>query len=269
MPLYMDRHDLPGATAADVARAHASDVAVSGQHGVHFLSYWFDAENGSVFCLAKAPSSEDVQSVHAQSHGSIANEVITVSEQDVLRFLGQVHEPTDASEITRAFRVILFTDLEGSTSLLDGLGESAYMILLTEHDLIIRRALATWRGREVKHTGDGLMISFEEVGNALGCALEIQARFAERAGQPGTIELRVRIGMSAGEPVYRDNDIFGRAVNLAARACAAASGTETLVTDEVRMHPAAASFTFGAPTALELRGFGEPVQVSRLLAQRD
>jgi class 3 adenylate cyclase len=56
-------------------------------------------------------------------------------------------------------------------------------------------------------------------------------------------------------------------VNLATRACAAATGAETLVTDEVRLHPEAAPFTFSAPTAVELRGFGEPVLVARLLAE--
>lgn len=267
MPLFMDRHDLPGATAADVAKAHASDVAVAGMRDVQFLSYWFDRDTGSVFCLAKAPTSEDVQAVHAASHGSIANDVITVSEDDVLRFLGKVHEPADEQEISRAFRVIMFTDLEGSTSLLDELGEAAYMVLLTEHDLIIRRALAAWRGHEVKHTGDGLMISFEEVGAALRCALATQAAFAERTARGETPELRVRVGISAGEPVYRDNDIFGRAVNLAARACAAADGCQTLVTDEVRTNPDAAGFGFSEPSALELRGFGAPVQVARLLSE--
>ena len=58
-------------------------------------------------------------------------------------------------------------DLEGSTSILEAVGQSAFMVLLTEHDLIIRRALVAPRGREVKHTGDGIMASFDDVASAL------------------------------------------------------------------------------------------------------
>ena len=51
----------------------------------------------------------------------------------------------------------------GSTELLERLGQAAYMKLLAEHDLIIREALIKWKGREVKHTGDGFMVVFEDV----------------------------------------------------------------------------------------------------------
>ena len=65
------------------------------------------------------------------------------------------------------FRTIMFTDLQGSTSILQSVGQAAFMVLLTEHDLIIRRALVASRGREVKHTGDGIMASFDDVASAL------------------------------------------------------------------------------------------------------
>ena len=200
MPLYMDRHDIPGATAEDVAMAHASDLAVAGRHGVQFLAYWFDQDTSSAFCFARAGTPDAVQAVHAESHGLLPNEVIMVEEKDVLSFLGKVQDPADAKQLTSAFRAILFTDLEGSTSLLDRLGEAPYLILLTEHDLILRHALAAWHGREVKHTGDGIMASFAEVSDSLACALAMQAAFA---GRPATAEspaLRVRVGIAAGEP---------------------------------------------------------------------
>src|SRR5207342_3745734 len=99
-----------------------------------------DADHGEVFCLATASRPEDVQAVHRAGHGLVPNEVIAVSEDDVIRFLGRVNDPVDDSKVDRAFRTILFTDLEGSTSLLQGVGEGAYMGLLAEHDLIIRRS---------------------------------------------------------------------------------------------------------------------------------
>lgn len=180
MPLYMDRHDVPGATAEDVAAAHARDLEVSAKHGVQFLSYWFDADRGETFCFAKAPDGADLEATHLESHGMIPHEIIAVSEDNVLRFLGGINDPADHTQTESPFRIILFTDLEGSTSLLQEVGEAEFMVLLTEHDLIIRRALVTARGREVKHTGDGIMASFDDVSHALECAVAIQDGFDAR-----------------------------------------------------------------------------------------
>lgn len=147
MPLYMDRHDVPGATAEETARNHAADLKVAGQFGVEFFSYWHDSTRGLVFCFASAPGEEAVAQAHRAAHGLVPTEIIEVSESDVVRFLGKVHDPVDASEVTSAFRTICFTDLVGSTELLDRLGQSEYMVLLAEHDLIIREALIRWRGQ--------------------------------------------------------------------------------------------------------------------------
>ena len=186
MPLFMDRHDLPGVTAEQVAEAHLSDLEVQAKFDVQFLAYWFDADSGAAFCLAKAHRPDDMQAVHREAHGLIPNEVISVSEDHLFRFLGKIHDPTDQSQVTSAFRTILFTDLEGSTSLLQEVGEAAYMVLLSEHDVIIRRSLVASRGREVKHTGDGVMASFDDVAHALQCALAIQAGFDRRSAAGAT-----------------------------------------------------------------------------------
>src|SRR5690349_22119674 len=166
MPLYMDRHDLPGVTAAEVAQAHVTDISIEADYGVHFLAYWFDADHAEAFCLATASGPDAMQEVHRAGHGLVPNEIIAVSEDEVLRFLGRVADPADHGPVDSAFRTILFTDLEGSTSLLQEVGERAFMGLLAEHDTIIRRALVIARGREVKHTGDGIMASFDELAGA-------------------------------------------------------------------------------------------------------
>ena len=107
------------------------------------------------------------------------------------------------------------------------------MGLLDEHDLIIRRSLVSWRGREVKHTGDGIMASFEDVANALGCALAIQDGFRARMSDGATRELLVRIGIAAGEPVDHNDDLFGSTVNLASRICDASDPGHILTSDLV------------------------------------
>lgn len=264
MPLYMDRHDLPGATAEAVADAHVLDVRAAVRHGVQFLSYWFDADNGTAFCFAKSPGPEGMAAVHRESHGLIPGQIISVSEDNVLRFLGRISEPADETQVTSAFRTILFTDLEGSTSLLEDVGQAAYMVLLTEHDLIIRRALVASRGREVKHTGDGIMASFEDVAHALECATAIQDGFDARTAAGGTPELRVRIGMAAGEPVDHNDDIFGSTVTLASRICEAADPGHVLVSELVRDLAIKRGFSLHDAGERVLKGYPAPTRVFEL-----
>ena len=268
MPLYMDRHDVPGASAADIAQAHVQDVATAAKHDVEFLTYWFDPDRGRAFCLAKAPAPASMEAVHQEAHGLIPNEIITVSEDHVLRFLGTMTDPVGHTKRSSSFRVILFTDLEGSTSLLHGLGQSTFMVLLTEHDLIIRRALAASDGREVKHTGDGIMASFDEVGHALECALAIQHAFASRAASGATPALHVRIGMSAGEPVDHNDDLFGSAVNLASRICDAADAGQSLASDLVGDLGVGKGFILREVDARPLKGFTEVTRLFELVGNR-
>jgi class 3 adenylate cyclase len=258
MPLFMDRHDVPGATQADIAQAHVSDVALASKHDVEFLTYWFDQERGRAFCLAKAPEPHNMEAVHREAHGLIPNAIIRVSEDNVLRFLGTMAGPEvgpDGSGNQSSFRVILFTDLEGSTSLQEAVGQAAFMVLLTEHDLIIRRALVASDGREVKHTGDGIMAAFDDVGRALRCAVDILNRFDARAAAGKGPELRVRIGMAAGEPVDHNDDLFGSSVNLASRICSAAEAGHILVSDLVHDLGADKGFSLREVEARALKGF--------------
>lgn len=82
MPLFMDVHEtMPeGATAADVAGAHAEDLKVQGQYGVHYHRYWIDETNGKIFCLVEAPDAETAARVHREAHGLEADRIFPVVE---------------------------------------------------------------------------------------------------------------------------------------------------------------------------------------------
>jgi class 3 adenylate cyclase len=251
----MDRHDVHGITAEQVAQAHLMDLAASPKHDVEFLSYWFDGANNAAFCLAKAPSPDEMQAVHRETHGLVSNEIIRVAEDNILRFLGRIDNPTDAAHATTAFRTVLFTDLVGSTSLLNTLGQAAYLGLLAEHDLIVRRALVGAHGREVKHTGDGIMAAFDKVGDGLRCALAIDEGFDVRNAASGPPVLTVRIGVAAGEPVDHNDDLFGATVNLASRICQVADGGQVLVDERVRELGKTEGFVFSSARRRVLKGF--------------
>jgi class 3 adenylate cyclase len=267
MPLFMDRHDVPGVTAEQVAQAHLADLGMGANFGVQFLAYWFDADQGEAFCLAKAPTGDSLTAVHRATHGLIPNEIISVSEDSVLRLLGRMSETGGESDAVNPFRTILFTDLSGSTSILETVGQSVFMVLLTEHDLIIRRALLAARGREVKHTGDGIMAAFDDVASALQCSMAIQAGFAARASEGLTPELRVRIGVAAGEPVDHNDDLFGSTVTLASRICDAADVGRVLTSDLVCEMGSQRGFAFDGGRDVVLKGFSGPTRVFELASR--
>jgi class 3 adenylate cyclase len=261
----MDRHDFVGLTAADAAAMHLKDMEVQGRFGVQFLTYWFDADRQTAYCLAKAPSGDAVEAVHRESHGAVPGHVIEVDQATVERFMGGIveHQPGEPY-VETAFRTILFTDMEGSTNLTQRLGDARAMAVLREHDRIVGEALARHGGSEVKHTGDGLMAAFPSVVGAIQSAVQIQLRLAEADDNAG---LRVRIGMAAGEPVTERNDLFGAVVQLAARLCSRAEPGSVLVSSTVHDLALGKGFGFRKHGRVRLKGFDEPVYVFEVLWQ--
>ena len=120
------------------------------------------------------------------------------------------------------------------------------------------------RGREVKHTGDGIMAAFDDVASALKCSMAIQAAFEARAADGQAIELRVRIGIAAGEPVDHNDDLFGSTVSLASRICDAAEAGRILTSDLVCALGSERGFSFGSGRELVLKGFSGPILVFEL-----
>jgi class 3 adenylate cyclase len=265
VPLFIDRHDLSGATAADVAAAHVDDVRVQGRYGVEYVTYWFDYDRQRAFCLASGPDRDAVLAVHRESHGLLPSEVIEVDGEEVQRFLGpwRDQQPGEA-QVETAFRTILFTDIVGSTRLTQQLGDRAAMDVLRTHDRIARRAVEQRGGSEVKHTGDGLMVSFRSVSKALEAAVDIQRGLAEHnltAAHP----FEVRIGVAAGEPVLENDDLFGAAVQLAARMCDRAASASILVSGAVKDLAIGKRFEFERRGRLTMKGFEEPVSLFELV----
>ncbi|TCL73548.1 uncharacterized protein DUF4242 [Rhizobium sp. BK251] len=145
MPIFMDRHELAGTSAADIAEAHRKDVAIQDQYGVKFLTYWFDQRRGTTFCLVEAPDMETAQCVHREAHGFIATEIVEVALSAVEAFLGRIHDPElgpapgpSSSDMGAGHRAILFTDIVDSTAMTSRLGDRMATEMVRAHDAIVQ-----------------------------------------------------------------------------------------------------------------------------------
>jgi class 3 adenylate cyclase len=265
--MYMDRHDLPGITPEEVADAHTRDVEVQERHGVRYHTYWFDPSNGSVFCLAEGPSKEAIEVVHEQAHGQLASSILELDPTAPLNtMLGTLPmHPVGTPYEAPAMRAIVFTDLSGSVAQTSQLGDAGHLELLQVHNKIVRRELEAHGGREVKHTGDGIMAAFTSIAAAVGFAMAAQRAFRDHNAR-NAVPLDVKIGISAGEPVTDDNDdLFGASVQLAARLCDLASAGEIMVSLAVRELSAGKQFRFDDCGPVQLKGLPEPTAVYRVV----
>jgi class 3 adenylate cyclase len=267
MPIYMDVHsDLGDVTEEDIQSAHQRDLDIQDTYGVQFLTYWFNSPGGQSFCLVDAPSKEAAIAVHKASHGLVPHDLVEVEKPSVGLFMGDWEKNVpniarhDDRQLDSGLRAIMFTDIVGSTQISSRDGDAVALELLERHDRIVREALSVHGGREVKHTGDGVFASFSHVSAAVGCALQIQRDL----GEPTNTDLdagRVRIGISAGEPVSQHEDLFGAVVNLASRICGKAGPGQIYVSSAVR------ELSVGKPIAFEdrgpvaLKGFDDPVHI--------
>ena len=270
MPLYMDIHELPeGTTAEDIAKAHAKDVEAQRKYGVEYRKYWVNESGRKVFCLAHAPSAEAAACVHREAHGMVAEKIIEVEPDVAEVFLGGA-ETNDAgavlipggtaNERDPGIRTILFTDIVDSTALTQSMGDDAAMALLDVHNTVVRDALANLGGREVKHTGDGIMASFVSAAAAVKCATQIQRDLAKHGENQRDRAVKVRIGAAAGEPVEQHHDLFGCTVQLAARLCSQASPEQILVSNAIAELCLGKGFSFQDVGEVVLKGFAQPVR---------
>lgn len=156
---------------------------------------------------------------------------------------------------------ILFTDLEGSTTMTQRIGDAAAQEIVRAHNDIVREALREHGGTETKHTGDGIMASFPRATGAIEAAINIQRAVEERNTEHPETAFRVRIGLNAGEPVIEDADMFGTAVQMARRVCDAAQSGSILVTDVVRQLAAGKRYLFKDRGETLLKGFDDPVRL--------
>jgi YVTN family beta-propeller protein len=134
-----------------------------------------------------------------------------------------------SAQRTSGTATVMFTDVESSTDITTRLGDDAAASLMATHNTIVLDQVAAFGGHDVRSTGDGFLVVFDSARAAVSCALAIQRELTEREHP-----IRVRIGLNAGEVLRRGDELFGAAINLAARVMDRADGGEILTTDTVR-----------------------------------
>jgi class 3 adenylate cyclase len=129
---------------------------------------------------------------------------------------------------------LLFTDLVGSTELLEALGDDEADHLRRVHFRLLRESLAAYGGHEVKNLGDGLMVVFTSAADAVGCSIRMQQAVHHHNANHPELPLQVRIGLHGGDALQEEDDYFGRPVVIAKRLCDSAQGGQILVSELVQ-----------------------------------
>ncbi len=162
--------------------------------------------------------------------------------------------------------VVECTDLVASTELNVEVGDERYRELLAEHTGVVRRRLSQFNGSEFAFTGDGFLVMFVDISDALGFAQGLQAELDEaNARHPETL-LNVRVGMARGDVVESDGTYIGQTVVRAVRICAAAGAGQVLAGEDVLETVASGSAKFEFIDTVPLKGFGTNVPLFRALA---
>jgi len=150
-------------------------------------------------------------------------------------------------ESERVLATVLFTDIVTSTERSAEVGDRKWKDLLDQHDVLVRREIGRHRGRLVKHTGDGVLVTFDGPARAIRCAQAIAAGVK-------SLGIEVRAGLHTGEVELRGEDVTGMGVNIAARVMDAAAPGEVIVSSTVKDLVAGAGLRFAERGSHELRG---------------
>jgi len=178
--------------------------------------------------------------------------------------MGEWNQPKKKEASTGPITV-LFTDIAGSTAMTQALGDAGAQEVVRIHNRIVRAALTTYNGREVKHTGDGIMASFSKVTDGVDASIQMQQETMQHNTQNPDLPLHLKIGLNAGEPIVEDNDLFGTVVQLSARIVDKAQADQIFVSDIVRGICTGKSYKFDSKGGYEMKGFDGPMTLYEVL----
>jgi len=164
---------------------------------------------------------------------------------------------------------VLFTDIAGSTNMTQTLGDALAQQVVRAHNKIVRDALHKHNGKEIKHTGDGIMASFSKTSNGVEAAADMQKGSVRHSAANPDLPLDLKIGINAGEPIAEDDDLFGTTVQMAARIVDKAQAGQIFVSDIVQGLCGGKVFKFVAHSGFEMKGFDGTITLHELVWKPD
>jgi len=222
MPIYMDRHDLSETvTAENVAQLHKQDLNIQHKFRCRGLTYWFDENRKTAFCLIEAPDKQAIKDMHKQAHGDVPHKIIEVDASIVESFLERIEDP----EKSRKTELNIINDPAFRTLMVIGFKLNSLSInelnrvksLSQKYKLMIAEIIKHFDGRIVNQNDDCFLVSFKSVSGAVLCAIEAYSKYHEQVDKADNKIMRLKIGSSAGVPVTEKGNIFEGAVKLAER----------------------------------------------------
>ncbi len=161
------------------------------------------------------------------------------------------------SPTQRVQRTFMFTDIAGSTNLLEAMGDEAWQSLLSWHDKTLRSLFGANRGEEVVATGDGFFVAFASPDDALACAVAIQRDLAAHRASAGFAP-QVRIGVHASDATKVGRNFTGKGVHEAARIGGLAEGGEIVASADTA---AGGQFATRDARTVTVKGISDPIEV--------
>ena len=160
--------------------------------------------------------------------------------------------------------VLMVTDMVGFTSFVERVGDVRARTTIHVHNRAIRHQLSRHHGKEVTHTGDGIMASFRSGDDAVGCAVDIQRELDRYSQEHPDRPIRVRIGLNAGRVLPEEDRLFGAALNAAVRVCGRASAGQILLSESAFAMAAGSAAAARALGSFALKGLADPVSIYEL-----
>lgn len=174
------------------------------------------------------------------------------------------NRPKDMDE-KQTVVTVMFTDMVGSTALTQTLGDAAAQKVVRVHNAIVRAALGRFRGKEIKHTGDGIMASFRSTTDGIKAAIDIQKNTAEHNRSNPGLPLKLKVGLHSGQAIAEDDDLFGTHVQLTARIVDKAGPGEIFVSETAHGICAGKDIQFANRGQFTLKGFDQPQTIYQVI----
>lgn len=238
MPIFMDRHDVSKeVTAEHVAQLHHADLKIQHKYNCKGLTYWFDGERQTAFCLIEAPNKESLKAMHNRAHGKIPNRIIEVDPLVVESFLGRIEDPKKSKNVELniindpAFRTILIAQIKPVS--LKNFSREAVMDRFSDYNNRVPEIIRRHNGNIYSHKFNYLLGSFNSVTKGVLCSLGIRAKFEEVMAEGKNPNLKLTIGVSAGVPVTEKEGFFEDTIRTAVRLCHVEKSTIS-ISSEVR-----------------------------------